>query len=351
MSVRHGGLREHGPAARFLIPDSTVDEAVRRKRGTPPGAGPSTPLRSAARCAPPLALPDAASLRALRADDAEPEVVATHAEADSARTVRARGAVRRAALPAQAEVTGVAVPVDLASLAAEADLVGGYALRTDVARAARDLEERGAAREEGAAVAFGRTAGLGEPWHHRAGRHRRVERRAVALLGGLDQPVPADRRRRAALVRDATPATRLPRWAHAARAAAAVIAAGLVRAVGRAATHIGRAAAAASLRWRASAAVEQVPAVSVGDHPTILPCRRAGCRATAHTKHGSSVPDRRFHAVCTATTDVRRALPAVGFAAVVGRHLAGSAQRQRERRQDGGKPTSREGRHVLALVV
>src|SRR5439155_9184810 len=205
---------------------------------TPPGAGPSTPLRSAARRAPPLALPDAASLRALRADDAEPEVVATHAEADSARTVRARGAVRRAALPAQAEVTGVAVPVDLAGLAAEADLVGGYALRTDVARAARDLEERGAAREEGAAVAFGRTAGLGEPWHHRAGRHRRVERRAVALLGGLDQPVPADRRRRAALVRDATPATRLPRWAHAARAAAAVIAAGLVRAVGRAATHI-----------------------------------------------------------------------------------------------------------------
>ena len=213
MSVRHGGLREHGPAARFLIPDSTVDEAVRRKRGTPPGAGPSTPLRSAARCAPPLALPDAASLRALRADDAEPEVVATHAEADSARTVRARGAVRRAALPAQAEVTGVAVPVDLAGLAAEADLVGGYALRTDVARAARDLEERGAAREEGAAVAFGRTAGLGEPWHHRAGRHRRVERRAVALLGGIDQPVPADQRRRAALVRDGTPATRLPRRA------------------------------------------------------------------------------------------------------------------------------------------
>ena len=190
MSVRHGGLREHGPAARFLIPDSTVDEAVRRKRGTPPGAGPSTPLRSAARCAPPLALPDAASLRALRADDAEPEVVATHAEADSARTVRARGAVRRAALPAQAEVTGVAVPVDLAGLAAEADLVGGYALRTDVARAARDLEERGAAREEGAAVAFGRTAGLGEPWHHRAGRHRRVERRAVALLGGSINPSP-----------------------------------------------------------------------------------------------------------------------------------------------------------------
>ena len=62
-----------------------------------------------------LALPGAALLRALRADHDElREVVATHAEADSARTVRARGAVRRAALAAQAKVTSVAVPVDLA---------------------------------------------------------------------------------------------------------------------------------------------------------------------------------------------------------------------------------------------
>jgi len=292
-------------------------------------------------------------LRALPAVDAElPELDATHAEETKcARTVRVRGADRRAALPEKAEVTGVAVPVDLAGLAAEGDLGGANAQGTDVARAARDLEETGAAREESAAVAIGRAGGLGFPWQHRAGKHRRVERRAVALLGGLDKPIPADRRRRAALVRDATPAARLPRRAHAARAAAAVIAAGLVRAVGRAATQIGRSAAAASLRWRASAAVEQVPAVSVGNHPTSLPCRRAGCRGTAHTKHGSSVPDRRFHAVCTATTDVRRALPAVGFAAVVGRHLAGSAQRQRERRQHGAKPTSREGRHMLAPVV
>src|SRR2546427_3610952 len=47
MSVRHGGLGEHGPAARFLVPDSTVDKAGRtrarnatRGRSIPPAVRP-----------------------------------------------------------------------------------------------------------------------------------------------------------------------------------------------------------------------------------------------------------------------------------------------------------------------
>src|SRR5213083_3100843 len=93
------------------------------------------------------------------------------------------------------EITASDWSSDVCSSDLEGDLGGANAQGTDVARAARDLEETGAAREESAAVAIGRAGGLGFPWQHRAGKHRRVERRAVALLGGLDKPIPADRRR------------------------------------------------------------------------------------------------------------------------------------------------------------
>src|SRR5439155_738623 len=161
----------------------------------------------------------------------------------------------------------------------------------------------------------------------------------VEVGGGADAHGPG--RVAAGLLGNGGGPTDLPIRASAAteRAAAAVgdrPAIGVLRRAGGGGTtaDVRPPAAAAGVGRHAGPAVERVPAVAIRDRPTVRARRRTGCRGTTRAEQGASVGDRRFHAVTTATTDVGRALPAVGLATAVRARAARSHQERTAHREE-----------------